>query len=167
MKKIIFIFAIAALLTSCLDLRFAQSMPTSAVALNAFPESLRGTYVSKHNKDTMHVTGDSIDAANIRLGENNVLKPFGKYYVLNSKKNDRWNVAIIKPCGNKVLKLYAFDIADGKKRKALSSISPLVEVYDDEGSVDYVSANPTDAEFEKMLKCKGLVEIDRFKKIKE
>lgn len=167
MKKIIFLFSIVVLFSSCLDLRFAQSMPASATALSEFPESLRGTYVSKNNKDTMHVSNDSIDAANIRLGEDNVLKPFGKYYVLNSKKNDRWNVAIIEPCGKRVLKLYAFDIADGKKRKALNTISPLVEVYDDEGSVDYVSANPTDAEFEKMLKCKGLVEIDRFRRIKE
>jgi len=166
MKKLLFFIATITLLTSCLDLRFAQTMPASATAIPAFPENLRGTYVGKHNKDTMRVSIDSIDVAAIRLGENNVLKPFGKYYVLNTKKNDRWNVAIIKPCGKKTLKLYSFDIADGKKRKALNAISTLQEVYDEEGSVDYVSTNPTDAEFEKMIKSKGLIEIDHFKKIK-
>lgn len=167
MKNVALLFAITMLFASCLDLRFAQTMPSSASPISEFPEELRGTFVSKHNKDTLRIRVNSVDSANIRLGEDHVLKSSGKFYILNSRKNNLWNVSVIRPCGNKGFRLYIFDIKDGKKRQTLNNISPLVEVYDEEGSVDYISTNPTDAQFEKMIKSKALVEIDHFKKLKK
>lgn len=166
MKNLILFLFVSMLFCSCLDLRFTQSMPASSPALNEFPAELQGKFKSKHNGDTLVVSNKQIVPAEITLDENTVLKYTGKYYILNSKKGDGWNIVVIKLKGKSTLKLYAFDIADGKKRKKLNAISTLKEVYDEEGGLDYISAGPDDVQFEKMLKSRALIEIDHFVRVK-
>ena len=167
MKNLLFFSFLVLSLASCMELGFKEPMPIAAQNIASFPENMRGTYVSTSDTgDTVVVEATTVSNGKFRLDDDNVMRAMGKYYVISKREEGRWNLALIKPNGNNAFTLYGFDIADAKKRKTLTRITEVEEVLDAEGGLDYLFIQPTDKQFEKLVRSKCVRKAEKFKKIK-
>lgn len=151
---------------SCMELGFREAMPLNGTDIAEFPVELQGWYVSiNDSKDTMEVKSTSVSEDRFALDGKNVIRKFGKYYVCNQKKLNRWNIALIKEtCRG--FALYSFDIDDSKHREIIRELTSVTEIKDEDGGLDYLLIDPSNEEFSRLVKSKAFVRVEKFRRIK-
>ena len=166
MKNTFLLFLLSLVLHSCTELAFKSAMPLNGENLSAFPREMQGTFQSTiSSSDTLVITANEVSGNRFRIGENNVVRKCGKYYVCSEKKVDRWVMGFIRLHGKTGFSVYRFDVEDSKKRKSISNITNLEEILDENGGVDYLLVSPTDAEFRRMMRSKAFIRVEKFKRI--
>ncbi len=167
MKKVIIIIFVAVFMQSCTELAFRNAMPMQGTDIMEFPEEMQGTFLSMlESKDTIVITAKDVSGDKFHIDDHNVLRKFGKYYICNEKKSDRWVIGVIRPQGHRGFTVYRFDVEESKKREAIAGITKVEEVLDESGGVDYLLVSPTDAEFRKMLRSKAFIRAEKFRRVK-
>lgn len=164
---IYFFIAVSFMLTSCEELAFRQPMPHDVANLTTFPEECVGTFVSESdNKDTLVIYRDSVKDERFILNEDNIMRKYGKYYIVNQRKRDRWTVAALRPRGKKGFDIYWFNIEGEKNKNSLSRVTKTVMVQDPETNKEYMLVDPTGREFDRMLRSRAFQRKDKFRRIK-
>ncbi len=168
MRKFITVMLVVVVMQSCTELAFRNAMPIQGTDLTEFPEDLQGTFLSMlESKDTIVITATNVSGDKFHIDGNNVLRKFGKYYICNEKKADRWVIGVIRPQGYRGFTVYRFDVEETKKREIIADITKVEEVLDESGGVDYLLVSPTDAEFRKMLRSKAFIRAEKFRRVKK
>lgn len=164
---IYFFIAVSLMLTSCEELGFRQPMPHDTANLTTFPEECVGTFVSESDiKDTLVIYRDSVKDERFILNEDNIMRKYGKYYIVNQRKRDRWTVAALRPRGKKGFDIYWFNIEGEKNKNSLSRVTKTVMVQDLETTKEYMLVDPTSREFDRMLRSRAFQRKDKFRRIK-
>ena len=173
MKKLFNFMFLALLLTSCTAVKFENPQPAGAMALNEFPQKIRGTFTSDES-DTLMITNDSFrfsDGKEINFSaelsaENTVLKLHKNTYILNLKDNGSWDVFPLKFSKNKIT-VYFADL-NSKTESLLKAKFPeaVQEVRTEDGKLDHYLIDPSATEFDRLLKKKLFFEKVEFKRLK-
>ncbi|MCC6600274.1 MAG: hypothetical protein IT223_06330 [Crocinitomicaceae bacterium] len=164
MKNFLILLLISLLFASCRDLAFTVPQPRGVENEYYFPPQLQGTFVSKHNKDTLQITVNTFgNNPDDRLDEDTFLRRSGKYYILNNKDSLYWHLSIIKLCGRNSFTIYGFDMGDQKKRKKISELLRVGEIKDENGRVEYYLADPTEDQFKQLLSKRYLTKLETFR----
>lgn len=154
------------LLSSCEELAFRQPMPHQVADLKQFPAECVGTFISESDvTDTLIIYPDSVAGDRFMINSDNVIRPFGKYYIVNQRKRDRWTVAAIRPVSRKAFDIYWFNMEGDKNKNAISKITKTAMVQDPETGKDYMLVDPSTREFRRMLKSKAFQRRDRFRRL--
>lgn len=143
--------------------RYETPQPAETASLPQFPEKLQGLFISE-DLDTLEVTqfkfhfrnGDEIQVKGDLSGSETVLKEFKNYYILNLKDEEVWDVFPIK-VKNDDLQVYFSATASRAEEmmEELKETSPVMEITDEDGDLEYYLITPTSEEFRRLLR-KGL-----------
>jgi hypothetical protein len=186
MKKILLIFIVGLLISSCNTIGFKSSLPKDTEILTQFPDDIIGIYFDGE-KDTLRIYTDSFEYGikdssmlymNKKLEKGLVeLKPFGEYYILSikSESNEKiWGILPFKKDKNKVIVYFNdLDIKAKELKVDLDSIVKItqkitpIEVVKEEGNEQaHYFADPTNEEFKKLLDENYFGKAIEFKRIK-
>ncbi|MBX7050769.1 MAG: hypothetical protein K1X54_01905 [Flavobacteriales bacterium] len=165
-QHICLVVILALMLTSCEELAFRQPMPHDAPNLTSFPPECIGTFVSESDpKDTLVIYPDSVKDERFILNDENLMRKYGKYYILNQHKRDRWIVAALRTRGKRGFDIYWFNIEGEKNKNSLSRVTKTVMVQDPETAKEYMLVDPTSSEFNRMLHSRAFQRKDKFRRI--
>lgn len=160
MKKLVLAILTAFQVTACTVVRFETPQPADVVALNDFPEEMRGVFISE-DQDTLEINtlefhfrnGEEIQVRGNLSTAETVLKEFRNYYILSLKEEGEWDVFPVKvKKGN--IHLFIPSNAPGAEElmEELKKTSPVKEISGADGDFDHYLINPTSEEFRYLLK---------------
>lgn len=174
MKNYLLTIATAYLLMACTMVRYETPQPAEGISLPQFPEKMQGLFVSE-DLDTLEVTqfqfhfrnSDEIQVKGDLSGNETVLKEFGKYYILNLKEEEIWDVFPIRLKNDKIQVYFSATAARAEElMEELNETSPVMEIADEDGDLEYYLIAPTSEELRRLIR-KGLFdERLLFKRIK-
>lgn len=140
--------------------RFENPQPKDIVALEFFPEQMRGNFISDE-QDTLEIdsinfhfkNGEEIDMKGSLTSAENILKQIGKYYIINIHEEDGWDVFPIRAKKDQITVFYtslSSEVDD--LMEELSTTSPVLEVNDSTGNLKYYLIDPAPQEFKTLLR---------------
>lgn len=158
-------------MTSCVEVLFETPQPQGIKAINAFPETMRGSYLTSNN-DTLIIASDQLKdpgAENdsiMKISEDFVLKKYKGYYIISLKhETGMWEVAIIEPKGKGAFRLFTFDGENEEKMARVKQFTVVATILDEGGKPTQYKLNPTKKDFAKLLKSDVFEEIGVFNKL--
>jgi len=172
-------------ITSCTDVKFETSQPKDGKELDIIPKSMRGVYIADKDYDTLKVYDKSFHLGNnasafyvvdkILDKSNVVLKPYNDYFVLSLKNNGYWESVLIKQKDNKLITntfnliTKSMSLTNGSGDSLLNilkEITKVKEIFKKDSTVYYLLINPTNEEFNKIVKKGFFKDTIVFTKIK-
>jgi hypothetical protein len=125
-RKNIFLlaFSVLLILSGCVEVTFPEAMPMNRCDKNHFPKSWQGDWAESEQsgeleeKLSIHSQYISFGDDQVVLDEENILRKFAGYYILNSKteNSQRWSLILAKR-DKDILHIYHFDGKDEEKVK--------------------------------------------------
>ncbi len=176
LRNFIMLLTAVLVFSSCTTIKFETPQPKDVEALIEFPADVTGTYMDADNV-ALSVTKTSFKYGNkkspVYLSKTlspgqTVLKKYNDDYVVSIKDKSAWEVFTFT-YNDKGLKAYYMDVEDSTINETVAKVKavvPLKEVKDTEGKLDYYTANPSKAEFDKLLKGKVFSKVIVFRKVK-
>ena len=189
-RKNILLIAFSALLilSGCVEVTFPEAMPMNRCDKNHFPKSWQGDWTYSEQSDdleenlSIHSQYISFGDDQVVLGEENILRKFAGYYILNTKTesskmgewgttpsgSQRWNLLLAKR-DKDILHIYHFDGKDDKKVKIWEALlkedtgNGFKTIRKSEGNLDKIKEyqlNPQKNKvFRELLKSGGLTHM--------
>ena len=180
MKKL-FLLSLAVvtiLLSSCDTVSFEKPVPVSNSEIKAFPQKMRGVYVAK--TDTLRISENKFkfnDKENSLViqgdlnKDNNVLKKFKKYYIVNIKDSVYWT-AFATYLKKDTLFVYMPDISNYKKIHEQEKDNIYKELNEEFGIKELkkdgktlLISNPNDKQLKEMFEKNIFIPVAKFVKI--
>lgn len=161
----LWISAIVLLLSACTPVYFENPVPQNARTMTTFPQEYVGTYVSEDPEyDDIVINSESYTCGEIHgvLGENAVLKPYKEFWVMNQFTDEnqlnKYLVFLAKfDVSEGILEVFYLNLAeDLDRQQKLKNMTDVSEVFAEDGTLESVQINPSDAEF------KAIMESDLF-----
>jgi len=160
MKQLLFFLVLVFLAASCVDVKFEQAQPAGKNALKKFPKKLQGIYTDGDNDTLLTINEFSYEyedeiislSTDTDLSESNILKKFGRYYLLNIEEDDLWMCFAAELQKKEKLVLYSIDGSKEETVNKLKMLTAVKESKNTDGDVDVYIVNPSRRELKKMLK---------------
>ena len=164
MKVIILNLGLMLILSSCgPSIYFEQPQPTKGKKEEIFPKAWQGKYIDNNNKGCFlniyeltleYIDNDYyFDTIKASLSDSLILKQQKPYYILNALGFNGWEVMAIT-IKNDTLLVKFTDGEHLEEVEKLKKITPVKKIVDSTGRIDYYLINPTQRQFESMLKKK-------------
>lgn len=160
--KVIILLSLLLIISSCGPvIYFEQPQPANTKLENVFPEALQGLYNDNANNVPLTINeltyeyGDSSSFFGISkslLSDSLILVKHQTYYLLNGLSEKGWYVLAISIKNNDTLVVRFTDGEDLGEVEKLKKITSVKEIFDSNGNIDYYLINPTQKQFESMLR---------------
>lgn len=150
----VYTFVLSLLLSSCATLSYDHPMPDNSRVLNEIPGEFHGDYVQEDDENSyLEIRGNHFTTSEMTatIGEELELRPFQKYIVVNLREDMGWVVYLAERTGEGHIRLYHIDITEEEVVEKLNSITATEIMLDEEGNLERIKINPTDAEFKQMI----------------
>ena len=123
-------------LFSCKEISYKEPQPRGKKILKEIPETLRGSYLIKDEKngetDTLVVSSKGYivasDKKGDQLGDSLVMKKFKGYYFISVNENPEWILRVVKQGRNGDLVFMAMDEQDESFKELLAKVSKDVKI---------------------------------------
>ncbi len=152
------------LLSSCVEVGFKHPQPSKGKSLSEVPKEIIDFYSDIKSDSTSGNIKDLYNADDFdkSLSETTILKKWKGKYFLNEKEDSLWHIIMIVPVANNKFDTYRLDGDDEQTQKKLNRITEVEEIRSEDGELEHLILDPTNREFNKIVKSGAFTIIDIF-----